>query len=304
SAEPLIRETLAAHLERYPEKHPRVFSARAHLASVLSDQGLNAEALEIYDVMLPQAQAMWGPDHRNVLTMRSNRAVELEILGEHDRAWAEQTELVDLSVRLLGASHPDTLNRMANTAGVATSLGKFDLASEYFQQVLEAYDETQVDPFSRIVVLNNLAFSLERQGKREDALVIQRRATADYEEHLEDGNMSTLISRNNLAILLMKTGHAEASVVEANKNYEMGRKYQAGHKFVTFPFRMNLGRCLAAAERFEDAEVELLAVYGELQGDPGATDASKARIREVLAQTYQAWGKEGEAAKYLDATGE
>ncbi len=298
-AEPLIRETLAEHLEHYPELHPRVFTARSHLASVLSDQGNQKEALAIYEAMLPQAVTLWGPTHRHVLTIRGNRAVELEIMGEHEQAYAEQRELVEISTKELGEHHPNTLVRKANAAGTATSLGRFDEAGGYFQEVLNVYDETETDPFSKLVVLSNLAFCLDRQGRLEEALLIARRATADYVEHVGEGNMQTLISRNNLAILLMKVEHSDDAVTVATHNLELAQEHVEGHPYITFPFRMNLGRCLAAAGRFEEAEVELLAVHATLDQDPNASDVAKARINEVLAQTYTAWDKTEEAARFL-----
>ncbi len=65
-----------------------------------------------------------------------------------------------------------------------------------------------------------------------------------------------------------------------------------------FPLRSNLGRIYTAAKKYEEAEVELLAVEAALRVDEETTPRETARIRELLAELYRAWGKPDQAAQW------
>lgn len=297
-AEPLVRAQLASKLERLPAIHPEVFTAKVHLASILSGQARYEEALEIYTELIPLASKLWGPDHSNTLTIRSNRTTELMQLERYEEAWPELQEVLDDSLRELGPTHVQVLGRMGNAAVAAIQLEKYEEAEQYFAAILEAYDQSNPDsdPYLWLLTLSNRAFAFEAQGKMEEALAAAQAAYDGQVQVLGAASIQAFISQNNLAMLRMKNGRAEEGLATIDALFATAQEHEFDHPYLVFPFQMNRGRCLAALGRFEEAEAELLAVQAALAADEHSPAHAKARIAEVLAETYDAWGKPEQAA--------
>ncbi len=102
--------------------------------------------------------------------------------------------------------------------------------------------------------------ALSGLDRKDEALVVSASVHTRLEELVGPGHLQSLISRNNHAVLLMEVGQTGKAVEAAQRNYELVRDEHEDMPYREFPFRMNLGRTLAADGRFDAAAVELLAV--------------------------------------------
>jgi tetratricopeptide (TPR) repeat protein len=101
----------------------------------------------------------------------------------------------------------------------------------------------------------------------------------------------------SLALILIKLGDAKRAEILLRP--EIARLKQSERVFDLAILKSALGESLAAQRRFAEAETVLLEAYETEKARvlPGQYELNETRRR--LADLYRAWGKPGEAAKYL-----
>src|SRR5690606_7212123 len=127
----------------------------------------------------------------------------------------------------------------------------------------------------------------------EGILEVQRRVLGDDAEPV-------LITRNNLAMFHLELGEPERAVPVLE---EVLAAATAGERrAIGAIFRRNLGRALAGARRFEEAEGQLLLAHDEAR--EWLDESQVRRTAEFLAELYAAWGRaEAEAVWRGEAAG-
>ena len=106
-----------------------------------------------------------------------------------------------------------------------------------------------------------------------------------------DLHRSTLISKSNLALLLVDLGNAVEAEELAGEVVVAAREALGAEHWLHGNFRGKHGRALAALERFDDAESALLEAHGILQTALGDEHRQTKRVVGYLADLYDAWGK-------------
>ncbi len=301
-AEALYEESVAARTALSGPTHPITLRVRMNQAMAVAAMGRPLECEAILTEIEPAARAAWGEDHYEYQTLRHNIASTLMTLERSDEALAIFEQVLEHRLRRFGRAHPDVMRTRNNIAVAAMNLERFETARVELEELVAVMRaEPGIDPLQILVLESNLASALSGSGNRDEAAALSRRVLAEFEELVGPSHFRCLLERNNLAVLLMEMGDADAHVL-AGRNVELAREGMPGHPLVNFPFRMNYGRTLAAARRFDEAERELLAVHAALIDNPDASPANLARTAEVLADMYAAWGNADEAARWRAAS--
>ena len=121
--------------------------------------------------------------------------------------------LVTDSERVLGETHPRTLNSRSNLAGAYRDAGRLEEAIPLLERTLadteRVLGETHPDTLrSR----NNLAGAYRDAGRLEEAIPLLERTLADTERVLGETHPSTLTSRNNLAGAYQDAGRLDEAI--------------------------------------------------------------------------------------------
>ncbi len=143
-----------------------------------------------------------------------------------------------------------------------------------------------------------MGWLLQAQGKLTEAEPYYREALEGRRRVLGDDHPNTLISKSNLALLLVdlcKTVEAEQMAGEA---VVAARETLGAEHFFHGNFLGKHGRALAALERFDDGESVLLEAHGILQAALGDEHGQTKRVVGYLADLYDAWGKPDKAAEW------
>ncbi len=139
---------------------------------------------------------------------------------------------------------------------------------------------------------------LRTQGKLTEAEPYYREALEGYRRVRGDDHQYTLISKSNLALLLVDLGNAVEAEQLAGEAVVAARETLGAEHWWHGNFLGKHGRALAALERFDDAESALLEAHGILQTALGDEHEQTKRVVGYLADLYDAWGKPEKAAEW------
>ncbi len=203
--------------------------------------------------------------------------------------------------RVLGPSHPDTLNARNSLAAAYQAAGRVADAIPLFEQTLAARERLLgADHPSTLTSQNNLAAAYEDAGRVAEAILLFEQTLAAREELLGADHPVTLGSRGNLAAAYRAAGR----IAEAIPLFE---QTLAGWEWLLGPDHLNtmrskdhLARAYRAAGRAADA---IGLVQQTLVGRErllGADHPSTLASRNNLAGIYRAAGRPAEAVPLFE----
>jgi tetratricopeptide (TPR) repeat protein len=142
---------------------------------------------------------------------------------------------------------------------------------------------------------------LEEAGRFSEAEAIQREVLALRTEVLGQSHVDTLATAHALATCLMAQGHHASVLPMVQRTQSLAlRSLPKGHVFLA-DIQAQLGCCLAALERFDDAEKALTQAYEQMRSTRGLVHATTQEVLRALIGLYGAWGKPHKAAPYRAA---
>jgi eukaryotic-like serine/threonine-protein kinase len=136
-------------------------------------------------------------------------------LGLFADAETQLTSALDLRRRVLGMSHPDSLDTAANLGDVLTYQGKYPQAESLLADALgnsraalgERHDIT-------LMIMNNLALAYERAGRYEASVPLYAHVVEVRRQRNGMENAETLASAANLAVVYYRQGkYADAETI-------------------------------------------------------------------------------------------
>jgi len=277
--------------------HPDVLTQRLNLAQSYSEMGKWTEALRQFRLLAPLALEVWGPTHDKTLTAQNNYASALTEIGEYDEARPIYEGQIQLYKDLYGAAHQETLQAQSNLAVLHMKQEDYRSAEVLLVDAMQALSnpEDEHDPIMVIQIELNLAAALEGLDKLVESRIVSERIVKSLEDLVGEGHLQALISRNNLAMLLMRMGEMKEAVDMARFNLRVAERDHPGLPYLDFPFRSNLGRALTLDGKFEEGTEALLAVEAALRANPDTLPHQMERVRELLRKAYTEWGKPEDA---------
>lgn len=301
-ADELLVAGIAAVRRELGDRNVRVLTMLANRALIATTLGEWGRADEITQELLPTAIEVWGPAHPKTIALRSTRASVVRQLGDLESARDIYEENAERASEAYGREHAESILARHNVANVSIYLEDHARAETIATENLEILlaDEESADPFLVLQTRMALANALNGLGRFADALPAATSVVEQLSSLAGESHPQTLISRNTVVTTLMKLERFDESIELGARNLVLAEESQPGNRLNMFPFRSNLGRALAAAGRFEQALEELHAVEEFLRGDPSVSAKETLRIRELLTESYEAWGKPAEAERWRD----
>ncbi len=318
-----VLEALASVLIAKHDKHPDTTNRSRsilvlHAEGYLTNDQLAAQAIhsllaDLHDTPreLPERVRLYEDylrlDPQQILTeiqfsIRHYGATALGQSGNTSKAITEHEALLEDTLRVLGADHPDTLTTRNNLAVWLGEAGRVDGAVSVVEALLG--DRLRVlgaDHPDTLTTRNNLAVWLGEAGRVDEAVSVVEALLEDRLRVLGADHPDTLTTRNNLAVWLAKAGRVNAaiSVVEALLADRL-RVLGADHPS-TLTTRSNLAGWLGEAGRVDDA----ISAFEELLEDElpvlGADHPDTLTNRNNLAIWLGEAGRVDDAISALEA---
>jgi len=293
-AEPLYDRALALRREVHPEGHVEVAQTLRSLAWLHVERGAFASA----DSLGGLAEAIIGSDAESIDAARllyvkgRSRFQQAEFPAAdslHERAAA-------LFRRLLGDDDAETIANLAQQAHVAEALGNDSLALARATEVLASRRRVFGEEHPYVAeALNDVAFTLRKQGRYDEAEPLYRESIALKRRLLSEDHPALATSLNNLGVMFGIAGRYEEVGPLFEEALSIRRaRYGNVHPSVGSTLS-NLSRLAISQEDYELAmarQEEALAIYRQLY------DGDHPSISSVLLNQAQVRYQQGQ---YRDA---
>jgi tetratricopeptide (TPR) repeat protein len=218
-------------------------------AAALANRGDHAAVREMIGQVTALAEnAVAAPDDvgetlaRTLTRLRSLALDHLAELGDSTPRAIEIGEpLIADHERLLGASHPDTLNARDSLAAANEDAGRVAEAIQLLEQTL-ARQERRLGPDDPDTIRsrNDLARAYREAGRVADAVPLVEQTLAARERQYGADHPSTLASRNNLASAYRATGRPAEAIPLFEKNLAACERLFGADHSKTLASRRNL----------------------------------------------------------------
>lgn len=300
-AEAAAREAVALARAHPDADGADAVSAVQNFAGALRAQGRAADAEPIYREAHALALRHFGPDAIITAQMLDARASVARDLGRVDEA---ETLYRD-ALRVLRAQHPQghpaTTLSINNLARLLAARGRYDEAETLFREVLAAHRKWLGERHPALAeVLSDLGTLLLAKSDVGAAEPVLAEAVSILRALGRADHPDLAYALHTLGVVryrLEDYPNAEDALREA---LAIRRARLPEHRF-THMTAGELGRCLTAQARFDEAEPLLLEAYCGLAGVVGETHAFTRTQAERLARLYERWGREAAAAEYRQA---
>jgi tetratricopeptide (TPR) repeat protein len=251
------------------------------------------QIMALHEHLAPWLNAADATLSETLLRLRGSAVSCLEKLGD---SFAQairygQALLADCE-RVLGDTHPRTLNSRNNLATAYWSAGRLAEAIPLYERTLADRERVLGDTHPETLSSrNNLATAYQDAGRLDEAVALYERTLADCERVLGDTHPSTLTSRNNLAGAYDSAGRlGEAIPLNEQTLADRERILGADH-----PDTLNSRNNLAYAYRSAGRLGEAIPLYERTLADReqvlGDTHPSTLTSRNNLATAYHAAGR-------------
>ncbi len=301
-AQPLFEQVLQSRRTKLGADHPDTLGSMANLAILYTNRGRFDDAEALHKEALEHWHAARGADHPHTLQCMANLAALYTLRDRFDDAETLFKQALEGWCARQMADHPNTLLSMANLAALYTGRGRYDEAEPLLREAVAAAKKKlgPGHPLTQTVV-NELVDLHGKQGQpqlgepllRESAAFLRDQAGADS---LAYANQLASLAHN----LLEQKKYAEAEPVARDcLAIQTAKEPDA---WTTFHAQSLLGGALLGQAKHTDAETRLLQGYEGMKAREATipSDSRPCLIQslERLAELYETWGKETEAARW------
>lgn len=298
-AEDFYRESRAIFRQRLGEDHPQFLSASNDLARVLFERGQHDEAEVLFRDSIDRQCRVLGTDHPETLATMNNLAALLNSQGRYSESEALYVATIDGFRKSLGVDHPKVFILMNNLANVLKDQEKLEEASRFATDAaIGSRRILGTDHPATAAAMGTLAMICRRQGRLAEAEALNRELLALRRRLLGSDHPNTFDTMNNLAAALLAQGKLEEAEVMYREAYEGAVATPSATPLRRLIFRGNYGHCLSQLQRFEEAEMHLLATQESLSALVGPEHARTQRVNQFLIELYNGWDRPDQAARW------
>jgi serine/threonine protein kinase/tetratricopeptide (TPR) repeat protein len=272
-------------------------TTRSNLSALLRDSGQLDEAEALNVALVEERRKKYGERDPRTLSARHKLTLIHAARGDNAKAEAESRAVLALQRDVLGDTHAFTLTTIQTLANALIAQGKLDEGEALTRESLQGFEKLvgEAHPQSQ-AAMNALAFILEDRKQYAEAEAVYRRIL-DIQARQGAEHPSTLVPRNNLAMLLTTMGRV-SEAVEQFATLLSATQAAVGEKHAFYAiFSSNYGMALGKAGRLDEAAKTLENSIALLDQSFGADHARARTARERLAEVYEKQGRAAEAAQ-------
>jgi tetratricopeptide (TPR) repeat protein len=224
-------------------------------ATVLKDQGKNAQAQTLIERALEVRRRLLTDNHRDTASNYNNVAYILDAQGRYAEAQAVFEKALEIKSRLFTGDHPDVALGYNGLAINLTHQGKYVQAQPLYEKALEIRRRLYTDNHPETAQsYQGLANNLTHQGKDAQAQSLNEKALEICRRLLTDDDPRTAGSYSSLAINLTQQGNYAQAQPLLERALEIRRRLFADNHQDTAQSYNNLALNLNYQGNFAQAQ--------------------------------------------------
>jgi serine/threonine protein kinase/Tfp pilus assembly protein PilF len=290
-AEELYRESLAVRRALYDRPHPDIAATLVNLGNALVVQRKFDQAEPVLREAVELHQQIYRGEHANEGIAIDRLGMLLLTRGEAREAEALLRRAGEIFARTLPPNHPFIATNNVNLAAAARDLGRLDQAEALFRRSLTVYEHSARDAHSRILTLSNLGDVVANQGRFEEGLALIDRGV-DEARSLGLAPAFTAVAQAHAARALRQLGRTNEGIERLESLLAVLGDPPPLPSLELAQLLHELGLCLAARQRHEQAVANLIRAFEIIQSEDtprGRRFASE--VCDALAETFDRWAR-------------
>ena len=300
-AEGTFRESLAVYRAAHGDRHPAVSLVLRDLAHTLVAEGDTAAADAAFRESLATGREAQGDEHHDVGITAGDYGGFLSDTEKYAAAETQLNNAVAILRRVHGDMHICLTSSLTRLCVLLTRMEEYARAEPVCRETLTICTAVEKEPqwmaqFAR----RNLAQALIGLGKTEEAVELSQQALAFLLEQKSNKNDLIANVKRIAGLALLRNGDAIAAEPLLRESIQTYQDLPDSEPWRVATAKGDLGECLLAQGRFEEAEQLLLEGYTLLQEDKGVVFAeTRANLRRLIA-LYEHGGRPQDARLYRD----
>ncbi|MEP7043984.1 MAG: serine/threonine-protein kinase [Dokdonella sp.] len=295
----VLQRALAIRQRIYGDTHPLVGFTQLELASVLestrdldASQSLAQQALAIFRRNLDEG-------HRKITDALNLLGIVRMDQRAYDEAIPLFRELVERHRRTLGVDHPDTLAAQDNLAYSLYYSGHLEEAEALQRDVatkIRSDDGTGIN----VMNLQNLARTLERQGRMEEALQAARQSLELQRDLTDERSRPYALALRELGLAEQLSGDRQGAEKHFREALALVEQIAPAGGFGTFGWRISYADLLVEVERCNEATPLLQAALLELDKTTTADPMWRLQSELLLGACQRTAGQVAEGRQRMN----
>ncbi|NIT51408.1 MAG: tetratricopeptide repeat protein, partial [candidate division Zixibacteria bacterium] len=299
-AEPLLRKVLEKDIQAFGENHPYIALDRNNLAGVLNALGKYTEAENLYREALELQINILGNEHPEVATTTANLGNLYIQLNRPEKGISYLEESLRIRTQLLGDQHSHVAISLNHLGRAYQKLGNSEKAEELFRRALSIRENALGENHPDIAIpMNDLANLLKQNNRFEESEILYRRAMLLCRKGLPEGHPLYASVLSGLGSLLHKLKRFSEAEPLLQKAVGIRQRNLPEDHLQLAETRLKLASCLTALGGYAAAETYFKDGYPIVKKHYGTEAPHTLEVEEEIMNFYQAWGKPGEAQKFL-----
>lgn len=303
TADAALGEALRLHRRIPGGVHTDVAVAANDLATVKRRLGRAGEALALHREALALREEHPGPHSLPVAESNHNLSVVLLDEGEVETAREHAERALAIRERILGSSHPLTLQTSIVLAGVQAHLRDYEQAARILRKAVEGYRARREAGTEGLVnALSNLAAMQIVLGELDAAEATTRESLERLRELYGPNHPQLATVTSRLALVQARSGRVDEAIETWHEVLRIRRAAYPGDHPIVGRTLTDLASALRDAGRDEDAQPllrEALAILTNGATTPTA-ERRLAEVRHALGELLSARGNYAEARPLLE----
>jgi tetratricopeptide (TPR) repeat protein len=254
-----------------------------------------------YGLQRTAADLLWAGGCHPVL-LRAGRSLDrIRLTGPAIAYWHELAEVSD---RVLGPGHPDSLTARARLAEAYLVAGQVSDAVPWFRWVLtERVRVLGPDHPSAVTSRLDLGRALLAAGQAPDAVTALERVVGDYERIHGPDRPQTLAAQDDLAAAYLATGQAAEAVRLYQRTLATRERAQGPEHPDTMTTRLKLAGAFLAHRKYRHALSEYRRALAGRERVLGPDHLDTIAARAALGSANHAAGRMAAAIQLYEETG-
>lgn len=280
----LRKECLRLTENFYGSNDSRTLISLNALAMLQHNLGLREESLATYRRVILERELILGDQHPSVWDSKQNLAVLLTELDQFDEAALLLEEAMNHSLQIRGDNDPITIAIMNNLAVLAIAAGDYPRSTSLLVSVARWQQKHRSSShIDALLTKNNLARSLEGEGKLSDAEAIYRQVVKEIMAEYGTSHPKTPDIVINLAGLLDDLHHCDEAIYYYRLAIDSYSKNFGLYDYRTLNAHQMLGVCLRESGKLDEA----VDVFSRLQKYCEDGSNRSAAVSSALGLSFQ-----------------